>query len=68
MNICKKCNEKLPKDKKIKKCPSCDQQLESSDAFLRTEENHKNWYNVPGKMGKQRGKPKRDMNTKDEKK
>lgn len=68
MTICRNCQEKFdPKKEKEKKCPNCGSQIKSSDAFLHTEKSHKDWYNVKGKLGKQRGKPKRDVNTKDEK-
>lgn len=68
MPICRKCQEKFDKTKDEEpKCPKCGSQTKSGDAFLHTEKAHKDWYNVKGKLGKQRGKPKRDMNTKNEK-
>ena len=45
-------------------CPNCGAQLRVKDGLLHTEKSHKDWYNVPGKLGKQRGKPKHDINPK----
>lgn len=60
---CKECDNRMEKKDDIYKCPNCGQQLEGSDAFLKTEKSHKDWYNVKGKLGKQRGKPKQDMDS-----
>lgn len=61
---CKECDNPMEKNKEdIYECSNCGQQLEGSDAFLKTEKSHKDWYNVPGKLGKQRGKPKQDMDS-----
>jgi PHP family Zn ribbon phosphoesterase len=67
--ICKQCNKRFDiKKGEPQRCPNCGSKIKSGDAFLHTENAHKDWYNVKGKLGKQRGKPKQDINSKDERK
>ena len=59
---CSNCKEEIKPEKKDRffRCPNCNAELETKSAFLKTEKPHKDWYNVPGKIGKQRKKPKYD--------
>lgn len=40
-----------------KRAQNHDQKLQKPNAYLKTDQSHKNWYNI-SEMGKQRGKPK----------
>ena len=54
----------LPKNSKIhstsKLAEDHDQKLNKPNAYLQTQEEHKDWY-LSNAMGKQRGKPRYDM-------